>query len=495
MAQKINVSLVPAGIQISVEKGTPFIDILHEYGVEFPCGGKGTCGRCRIKILEGQLEADKEQRSRLEQLKLPRNWRLACSSKADTDVTVEVFQFVEIILADNSEFHFIPEEGYGLAVDAGTTTLVVQLLDLLNGKVLDVATAMNPQVKFGADLISRIQSGLEGRQEEMKKLIHKKLGEMIDSILDRHQVKIRKVVIVGNTAMHHIFSGLNLQPLSHYPFESPGMGIQHFTPRELGWRLCEQSIIRFYPCIGSFVGSDILAGIAATGMADRKEYSILIDLGTNGEIVLGNCDRIICASTAAGPAFEGAKISQGMRAVSGAVSSVHPGENQFNCHVIGNRQPTGICGSGLVDAIAVFREMDLIDLFGDINSGEERIMLTSGIYITQQDIREFQLAKAAVAAGLQILLNRFDMTFNYVDRIFIAGGFGNFLNLQNVVKTGLIESDIGKIVKMGNTALLGAKMFLFSNEHLISSIINRTTHLSLEADPTFQDIFIEKLML
>src|SRR5690606_4508017 len=192
--------------------------------------------------------------------------------------------------------------------------------------------------------------------------------------------------------------------------------------------------------IGSFVGSDILAGIAATNMAESENYTILIDLGTNGEIVLGNRDRIICASTAAGPAFEGAKISQGMRAVTGAVSSIQLESEKMNCHIIGNVPAKGICGSGLIDAMAVLLQHEKIGMFGEINSGEEKIELTKNIFLTQQDIREFQLAKAAIAAGLQILLNQFKISFNEVENVFIAGGFGNFLNLKNVIQTGLIET-------------------------------------------------------
>ncbi len=495
MSRRVSVSLQPLGKILYVNEGTSFIDFLHEYGVEFPCGGKGTCGRCKIKLLDGKIEMNVEHQRKVKNLNLGDEWRLACFCRADADIVIEVSQFEEIILADDSTFSFQPQNGYGIAIDVGTSTIVLQLLDLQTGHVIDVAASLNPQVKYGADLISRIQKGLDGLQKEMQRLIHKKLGEMLAGISEIHLVNVTKVVLVGNTAMHHIFSGLNLRPLSFYPFEPDDPGVQKFSSHTLGWKLSEQVDIRFLPSIGSFVGSDILAGIAATKMAERKELSVLIDLGTNGEIVLGNCDRIICASTAAGPAFEGAKISQGMRAVTGAISSVEFSDGMLKCHVIGNTPARGICGSGLIDAMAVFLENGRIGMFGEINSGEETILLAPGVFLTQQDIREFQLAKAAVAAGLNILLNRFDITFDEVKNIFIAGGFGNFLNLQNVIKTGLIEAREDQIIKMGNTALMGAKMFLFSNETAIQDILNITTHINLEADPLFQDIFIEKLML
>ncbi len=495
MQEKITITLLPLGKKLFVSRGIPLIDVLHEYGVEFPCGAKGTCGRCRIKLLAGDLNADERQLEKLKKLGLDKNWRLACFCRAESDVVIEISQFEDIILADNTGFRFDPGEGYGIAVDLGTTTIVVQLLDLQTGHVLDAVPAVNPQVKYGADLISRIQSCIDGKQQEMQKLIHRKTGEMIRQVLEKNPVIISKVVLVGNTVMHHIFSGLDVQPLSFYPFESSNIGMQQFTVQQLNWSLNPGAEIRFFPSIGSFVGSDILAGIAATGIAGKNSYSILIDLGTNGEIVLGNREAIICASTAAGPAFEGAKISQGMRAVTGAISSMSAEKEYWQCHVIGNVPAKGICGSGLIDAMALLLQQEKIGIFGELNSGEESIELAPGVRLTQQDIREFQLAKAAVAAGLQILLNKAGVEFDELEKVYIAGGFGNFLNLSNVIKTGLIETEESKIVKMGNTALIGAKMFLFEEEALVRDILKKTRHINLEADSNFQDVFVEKLML
>ncbi len=379
MKSKAKILLVPSGKLLTVNAGTPLTDVLHEYGVEFPCGGKGTCGRCRVKLLQGNLTADLAQQQKLKKLGFEDSWRLACFCNVDSDITLEVAQFENIILADNTTFDFRPQTGFGIAVDLGTTTIVVQLLNLQNGQILDAVSGLNPQAKFGADLITRIQACLEGKQKEMQELIRKKMGEMIHSALQKHPVQVSKIVMVGNTVMHHIFSGLDVHLLSFYPFESPDLNEQRFTSEQLNWNLPAAVEILFYPSIGSFVGSDILAGIAATKMAEKDEYTVLIDLGTNGEIVVGNKNRIICASTAAGPAFEGAKISQGMRATTGAISSVTAspkpseggGKDQLSCHVIGNVQAKGICGSGLIDAMAILRKQDLIGMFGEINSGDK----------------------------------------------------------------------------------------------------------------------------
>jgi uncharacterized 2Fe-2S/4Fe-4S cluster protein (DUF4445 family) len=317
---------------------------------------------------------------------------------------------------------------------------------------------------------------------------------MVDSLLAELPVEVSKINFVGNTAMHHIFSGISVAPLAQYPFHSSEKENQHFTAEQLNWNL-NKTDIHFYPSIGSFVGSDILAGIAATQMAFRDEFTVLVDLGTNGEIVLGNREKIVCASTAAGPAFEGAKISQGMRATTGAISSVTFENGNIKTHIIGNVQARGICGSGLIDVMAALLETGQIGIFGEFENGEDKIEIAPGVAVTQQDIREFQLAKAAVATGIQILMNKLEISFENISQVFIAGGFGNFLNIENVIRVGLIECEEDKIVKLGNTALIGAKMFLFEEESFIHEIISKTTHINLEADPGFQDIYIEKMML
>jgi uncharacterized 2Fe-2S/4Fe-4S cluster protein (DUF4445 family) len=495
MQQKVNITLEPLGEIIKVNAGTPLIDTLHEFGVEFPCGGKGTCGACKVKLLAGELKVDEAQQQKLKKLKLGSDWRLACYCTADSDITLEISQFEHIILADNSTFEFQPQNGFGIAVDLGTTTVVAQLINLENGHILDSVSDINPQAKFGGDLIARIQSCLDGKQEEQQTLIRKKIGQMIQSILKKNPVEVARIAVVGNTVMHHIFTGLKVNSLSFYPFESPDLGAQNFTTGELGWNLPTDTKVQFFPSIGSFVGSDILAGIAATKMANRKEFSVLIDLGTNGEIVVGNRDKIVCASTAAGPAFEGANIHQGMRATTGAISSVTTEDNAMQCHVIGNVKAKGICGSGLIDVLAILLERGEIGMFGEINSGAEAIELTPGVSLTQQDIREFQLAKAAIATGIQLLMNQLNISYDDVENVFIAGGFGNFLTLKNVIRTGLIECEEEKIIKLGNTALIGAKMFLFEEDNFIENILSKTTHINLEGDKTFQDIYIEKMML
>jgi uncharacterized 2Fe-2S/4Fe-4S cluster protein (DUF4445 family) len=490
------IKLSPLDREIPVNDGTPLMDVLHEFGAEFPCGGKGTCGKCKVRLLSGSVTISEKHLQNLVNLKLGDDWRLACMSFCTGNITLEIEQFNHIILADESDFEYTPLSGFGVAVDLGTTTLVTQLVDLSDAKVLAVETMLNPQGKFGADLISRIQACLNGHQPEMERLIRSSVGTMIHSMVKKHHTDLSRVVIVGNTVMHHIFTGSDVTPLSAYPFQTQDLGIKEFSAEELGWDFQVRENVQFFPSIGSFVGSDILAGIAATGMYRKKEFTALIDLGTNGEIAVGNKDGIVCASTAAGPAFEGANISMGMRAVTGAVSSFTLEKGIITAHVIGNTRPRGICGSALIDAVAVLRKQERIGMFGEIISGEEEIHPIENITLTQKDIHEFLLAKAAIAAGLDILTKELSICLSDLDTIYIAGGFGNYINLDHVVETGMILIPKEKIHKMGNTALIGAKMFLFSSEaETIGNILPITTHVNLESNPEFQDIYVENMLM
>lgn len=491
---KHTIRLHPLGKELTVNHQTPLIDVLHEFGIEFPCGGKGTCGKCKVRLLDGAIETSEAHRQKLEKLDLAPDWRLACLSQCTGDITLEIEQFNHLILADESEFEFEPLQGFGVAVDLGTTTVVAQLIDLSTAKVLAVETILNPQVKFGADLISRIQACLDGRAPEMTQTIRSAIGTMIGLMLKENQVDLQKVVLVGNTAMQLIFSDCDVSPLSMYPFQTDNLGMKLFCPNDLNWTFPIKEAVQFYPSIGSFVGSDILAGIVATGLHKNENYTALIDLGTNGEIVIGNRNRIVCASTAAGPAFEGANISMGMRAVTGAISSLNLVEEKMEASVIGNTAPKGICGSALIDAVAILRKLELIGMFGEINSGEERIHLSGKVSLTQKDINEFQLAKAAIAAGLTILAKNLSIEITQIATIYIAGGFGSYINLEHVVATGMIELPAEKIHKMGNTALIGAKIFLFSNPEIIREVLLKTKHINLEGAPNFQDIYVDKML-
>jgi len=413
-------------------------------------------------------------------------------SRAEADLVLEVGQFEALIQADETPFDFTASQGYGVAVDLGTTTLVAQLLELSTAKVLAVETALNPQRIYGSDLISRLEHALSHGNEILTAMIRKEVGDMLSNLLKDRNLLLDRVVLVGNTVMQHFFAGSDTETLSYYPFESPDLGAREFTAADLDWNFhCKR--IWFYPSIGSFVGSDILAGIHATGMWRRKEYSVLVDLGTNGEIVVGNNEGLWCSSTAAGPAFEGATISQGMLATTGAISSVDLGPEGIECSVIGNVPAVGICGSGLIDAVSVLLEMGELGAFGEILSGRPELSLTKEVVLTQKDIQEFQLAKAAIDAGLYILLRKLGIQEKDVSAIYIAGAFGNYINLENLLRTGSMVFPLDRFHKLGNSALIGAKMFLFSEGEIAEKILTLCHHLNLESEKDFQDIFVDRL--
>lgn len=489
------VKIEPLGICRTVNHDTPLQDILLEYGIEFPCAGKGICGNCRVEVLQGNIPLTDFHRRILAAKKLSNSWRLACLSRVTEDVTLRIGQSGNIILADRTDFSFVPHKGYGIAVDLGSTTLVSQLLDLGTGKILGTETALNPQTAYGADLISRISFALasEGNACLLTRTIRATLGKHLTELYRKHPGLPLDICIVGNTVMHHLFCGLDTSPLSVYPFASPHLQAYRFKPEDLNWSLPAETEICFLPNIGGFVGSDILAGIQATRMSSKEKYQVLIDLGTNGEIVVGNKHRILCTSTAAGPAFEGSNIVRGIRATEGAIAGVKRIDGRIVPQIIGGGKAKGICGSGLIDAVKVFLESGDIDFTGNLTTEKNALPLADDISLYPQDIREFQLAKAAVAAGIRILMDRLGISGREVEQVFIAGGFGNYIHIPHAIALGLLEFEESKIFRLSNSALIGAKMALFEKDHCFQEILRLTEHVSLETAAGFQDVFCEKM--
>jgi uncharacterized 2Fe-2S/4Fe-4S cluster protein (DUF4445 family) len=473
-------------------------DVLFSEGVEFPCGGRGRCRGCKIKLLSGSLPITADETARLSARELEQGYRLACCGCAESDLRIELAQWVSPILVDDSAFDFKPVMGLGVAVDLGTTTLAAQLLDLENGRTLAVRTALNAQAAHGTDIMSRIEFCVSADgQPTLQNLIRQQLGKLIgELIFDVGRSRtLNRVAVVGNTVMHHVFCGLDVEPLSTFPFEPANPGLQCLSCNDLNWELPGDPTVWFLPCLGGFVGSDILAGILATGLHKASSLNALIDLGTNGELVVGNRDRLLCASTAAGPAFEGARISMGMRASTGAISEVRVQENQLQCHVLGGGPPRGICGSGLVDAVAAGLDLGRIHPSGRFTRVEDFVLLPP-VTLNQRDIRELQLAKGAIAAGLRILLKQWGATAQDLEQVYLAGAFGNYVNQASARKIGLLDVPAESIRAAGNTALLGAKLSLFDLEQsdgLYAGILRATRHVSLNEDTSFQDVYAEQM--
>ncbi|MBZ5607692.1 MAG: ASKHA domain-containing protein [Acidobacteriia bacterium] len=498
MDQPVRIRLEPLGEVIEVASGTPLKDVLFLRGVEFPCGGHGRCKRCRIKVLAGNLPIAAAEESLLSPGELAEGWRLACHARPETAVTLEVAQWETAILADDSTFDFTPGEGLGIAVDLGTTTLVAQLLDLSTGRTLAVSSTLNPQATCGADIMSRVQYAvLENGQHRLEAFIRGAIGRLIRNLLQGwtgpEAPPVRRITIVGNTVMHHLFCGIDVTPLSRVPFEPVRDGLEVFRATDLGWEIAGDAPVNFLPCLGGFVGSDILAGFLATRMQESDALVGLIDLGTNGEIAFGTRDRIICASTAAGPAFEGGLISMGMRASTGAITEVTASDGGLQCRVIGNASPRGICGSGLVDAVAVGLEHGYVQPNGRLPGPSHRFPLCPPVELTQGDIRQLQLAKGAVAAGIRIILARLGASPSDVQRVYLAGAFGNYINRTSARRIGLIDFPNDVVEPAGNTALLGAKLALFTPDIDFASIRARVQHIVLSADPNFEEIYVGEM--
>jgi uncharacterized 2Fe-2S/4Fe-4S cluster protein (DUF4445 family) len=493
----VRIHLQPLGEAFDAPRGAPLRDVLFGYGVEFPCGGRGRCKRCRVRVLEGALAISPEEMGLLSPEELRDGWRLACHARADAPVTLEIAQWDAAILADDSAFDFIPGEGLAIAVDLGTTTLVAQLLDLRTGRVLAVRAALNPQAVHGSDVMSRVQCALAGRgAASLTDLIRGRIGGLVAELTAAAKTggaAIRDIAIVGNAVMHHLFCGIDVQPLSHVPFEPLRDGLELFRASALGWQVAGDPPVRFLPCLGGFVGSDILVGILATKMHQGDALVGLIDLGTNGEIVFGDRRRMICASTAAGPAFEAGRISMGMRASTGAITEVTLAEGRLQCRVLGDVAPRGICGSGLVDAVAAGLDLGAIQSSGRLAYGQSSFPLCPPVVLTQADIRELQLAKAACAAGIRILLERLGAAPRDVERLYLAGAFGNYVKRASARRIGLIDFPDEIVHPSGNTALLGAKLALFSPALDFAPIRARVEHVPLAAHPRFQEIYVEEM--
>jgi uncharacterized 2Fe-2S/4Fe-4S cluster protein (DUF4445 family) len=464
-------------------------DLLFERGVEFPCGGVSLCGGCRVRVLEGHAPVSAAMREALDASDIAAGWRLGCLAEATGPVTLEIAQWSPSILDDRAPVPFEPGQGIGIVVDVGTTTLVAQAVDRATGHVLAVEAALNPQARFGADVMSRI---LHERREPgtLTRLIRSSVGALVSRVAPGEADA--EVLLVGNTTMHHLFCGLDTEPLAGAPFRTPVPDAREFEAGQLGWHARAARVV-FLPCVGGFVGSDVLAGVVATGLADAEVPGALLDLGTNGEIAVGCRSGIRCASTAAGPAFEGGRIGMGMRAGAGAIDRIRVREGVLECHVVGGGPARGLCGSGLVDAVAGALDLGWICPNGRLAPGLPHVALVEPVRITQADIRELQLAKGAIAAGFDLLRGGRPLE---PGRIFLAGAFGNYVEAAAARRIGLLPAWAASPTAAGNTALRGARLLLLAGSRraaILERTLSRCTHVELASAPGFLDAYVERM--
>ncbi len=400
-------------------------------------------------------------------------------------------RIIDIALEDAPRGHF------GIAVDIGTTTVVMALADFESG-IVDHSMAMNRQAYYGSDVVSRLTyafSDPAGLSHLNRKIIQT-LNHMVQELCERNHIdaeRITQMTVACNTAMNHFLFSAPTGTLAVAPFHAVFQKPGEFRAHDIGVRIHPEGGVYTAPNIRSFVGGDISAGLLATGLFEREGNYLFVDLGTNGEIVLKKGKRMIATSTAAGPAFEGATISQGSMAVPGAICGAE-WKQGLVCHTIDNEPPAGICGTGLLDLVGIFLERGDLGPSGEIQNKSKILSVTDTISITQRDIRELQMAIAAVKTGIRLLLRRFGIGPADLDGLFVAGAFGNELNIDCTRKIGLLPPLMdSKIFFVGNASLAGAVMSLLSvtERRKLEKNTRRIRFVSLASDPLFQDTFID----
>ena len=607
---EIAVTFRPSGKTVHVLAGTRLMEAAAQAGLtlDMPCGGEGTCGKCRLIVQEGAGQPTAAERRALIDADLEQGVRLACQSAVSGPTTVEVppasllatshqilahsqalaagptdpaisKRYVELpppdrahdqadltrlqhalgplradldflrelpgrlrqsefrgtaVLLDGELIDFEPgnvqSQAYAVAVDVGTTTLVAVLLDTNTGEERALAARLNPQTAFGDDVLSRIlhvQQGPDGLGQ-LHRAIAGAVDEMIGQLAQQAGVSrenVYEITFSGNTTMQQLLAGIDPRWLGEVPFVPATADPVQTRASRLGLRIHPRGRAYVLPVIGGFVGGDTVAGILATGLAEFPGPTLLVDIGTNGEIVLAAHGKLQAASTAAGPAFEGARITHGMRASTGAIEKVVC-DGRLRINVIGNALPVGLCGSGLIDLAAELLRHGVItsdgkllaadrlpgDLLPDLRrrvieqDGKAAFLLVpeeesangKPIVLTQRDVRELQLAAGAIRAGIAILLRRAGLKAADLEAILVAGGFGNFIRRSNAQRIGLLPPDVPRhrIRFQGNTSLAGARLAAVSQEarRMAEELARRTEHVDLSRDPDFRWAFADAMI-
>lgn len=453
------------GETVYASDGQLLSDLLIEAGKAFehPCGGKGTCRKCLVTV-----NASEE---------------LSCQYRIKSDIVVYTESKNNIVSVSGASESAVYTDNICLVLDIGTTTLALALVSLDEKRIIRVITADNPQRIYGADVISRIDYCRRNGPEELNKVLISEVNSMI-SELDLK--KAGDMYVAGNTTMLHLFFGVDCSSIGVAPYTPVFLESQTVKGADIG--LTCVATVESLPSIASFVGADITAGLNYIQKPDGGKYNLLIDLGTNAEIVLFSENSAVCASAAAGPCFEGANISCGMSATQGAVYSCSDGEIK----TVGNTAVKGICGTGLIDIIATLIKNRLIDETGFMECG--KYLIAEGVYINQDDIRQYQLAKSAVKSAILTLLQIKEVPFDDIEKVYISGGFSAEINISNAVLTGLLPKEAEtKCVTVNNSSLLGTVRYACEKNDL-SSYVDIAENVDLSLNTLFADLFMKNMM-
>jgi len=604
----IKVTFQPDGLRALVPKGTSIIEAARLVGIDLqaPCGGKGQCGKCVVRVIRGDIEPSPSDREHLSQEEIDKGYRLACQACVSGELVLKIpystrlyaqkilvegkvekvalepnvkkiygklpkpelrdqrgdwerirdfldvedsqlrcdlevlrslpqklreedFQGTFIIIGD--EFLGVEEgdtsdRSYGVALDIGTTTLVATLVDLNSGDPVAVTAEMNPQAVYGEDVVSRINYASNDSRglEKLNKDVIDAINGMIEDLCCQAGIKrdfIYELTAVGNTTMSHLFLKIPPKYLALYPYVPTFQRAMQVPARELGIHINPGGKIYTFPNIAGFVGGDTVGVILTSRLDEDRGVRLAIDIGTNGEIALSARGRLLVASTAAGPAFEGARISQGMRGTSGAIERVKIDDAGVHVEVIDNLPPRGICGSGLIDAVAQLLQLGILDQTGRLRTREElsgrisnRVLerltpdgfllvpeeetgIDGPITLSQRDIRELQLAKGAIAAGIRLLERELGISDENLSEVLLAGAFGNYLDKRSAQTIGLIPPiPLERVKFIGNAASAGAIMALLSKgaRERAEKIARSAEHIELATREDFQDEFARAML-
>ena len=546
------------GKQIVCPPGIRIIDYLREKDLEIfaPCGGAGTCGKCIIRVRGGFLPVTDADRSFLSQEAVKEGFRLACRALPASPVRIEIIDKKEesfhIMSADSFDMTLKSDEktdkkaveetlcaghGFAVAIDIGTTTIAAALVDTDEKRTVRQAVCLNSQRAFGHDVVARQKAAVNGREEALKSLVVNDILSLIEQLtFGKNTPVISYMCIAANTTMQHLLMEYDCSGISAWPFTPVSLGEKNLTPGEIfgehlkGVCLSGDCRIDLIPGVSTYVGGDVSAGMLEYGFHDSDKTALLIDMGTNAEMALLHKGVITVASAAAGPAFEGGNLKCGTGSVPGAISRVEPvyrdirpgnypsdeesgyvinvdGKSDLKVDTIEDAKPSGICGTGALEAVAAFLDTGVIDRHGTFDSKwfEKGFVLGKGthgqnIFLDQEDIRQIQMAKGAIRAGADALLRAAGITGKDVDRVILAGGFGTYTDPQKAVRVGLLAPEFaGKCIPAGNTALKGAVRFCLEASEKdvkqvyekLENIINNARQYELANDEYFKERYIE----
>ncbi|HEY8738425.1 MAG TPA: ASKHA domain-containing protein [Candidatus Dormibacteraeota bacterium] len=596
--KKLEITYQPFGKSTRVPPGTTLFSAAHWIGlpIDSTCGGRGTCGKCKVQVIEGAAPITAADHKQLEVRELDEGWRLSCQARVYEDTVVTVPQllrtpkaatmgvnrlvildpnirkvYVELaeptledqrsdierlrdaltaeghdMKADLAVLRLLPtalrqaefritavlggdrliaveagdtrDESFGVAFDLGTTTVVATLMNLRTGMAEAVRSTLNGQAPFGADVISRISHGMQGdaEREELRAAILGTMNQLLAELYEMAAVpreRVYETVVVGNATMLHLLLGIDATAISMMPFAAAFREPLYLPSREVGLDIHPGGFVQTLPVIGGYVGADIVAGVVATGLAREDKLRVFVDVGTNGEIVLGSSKRVLCTAAPAGPAFEGSQIRCGMRATDGAIEGVTLGDRVELQVIGGDVAPRGICGSGLVDAVAQLRVVGLLDPSGRMRSREEApehplsdrlitvdgvraFLLADGVYLSQKDVRELQFGKGSIATGIKVLMDVLGVTTVDLDEVLLGGSFGSYLNPESTRIIGLVPPvEVDRILSVGNTAGEGAKMCLlsFRERQVAFELPDKIEYVELSGRSDFNDSFVSVL--